>query len=1094
MALKSLYKITIQTPKQSTELLLTQDAVTVGRSSDNEVCVESVGISRKHLKIESRSGDLMVTDLNSTNGTIYQGVKLKPNTPVPYSGGVIHLGPVSDGNRLELIQETAVKEGTRTLTQAKVLEASARASAREKERLHELSRINSTPVEPEPAKVVVKEPSRVVEAPREVSRVAEAPKEASRIAEAPVRSEPRRAHTQNSAIYTPPPVENIVSRPVEEHILEGMREEIRRLRQDQEETENARRDAEAHRNELEDESRRLRKDVDEFEARLSAMRERTREEEDRLKRRLAEIAEKLKTEETLFQNRRDELSHERDALHKLERETIIARDELEKEKLTLAEELERIKYRGEREIREAAEAHAEEIAGFKAQYVEEKEKLAIEHRIERRRLEDDQELLTERLKDEHEKLKKKLTQEAASEKKRCEDEAIAARRKSEDEIAAAKKKFDEEFLAIKRKAESESVAAQERYAEEAATERRRIAEDLEADRKRLMKEKREYAEEVGAEKKKQTEDLMALKLRLKEEREKCEADAAAEIKRVNGESAAEVSRMKGETAAEVQRMTAETADEIKRLTDELSDHVSRTTRERKEIDDLHHAFVSKIREDESKLQKEFDAVDKKHKIQLETLIAEIALKEAQEQKIIEQRKTERLVAERELAESRQQLDTAKKELAALHKNVVSVQEQLVRREEEHQSLQESVAKSQKEQEMLQAEIQKCTETAAGKRSEIAKLEAALIEQQKKNMADLDNAVREAQETKRAIIAQGQSDADLHRRRSEDALAKELGAIRGEAKSRLEADIADWGKELARRKARETEDMNLWFAEEKRKIQDRLSGDLDNFVDTVTSAAMAQMNQNSQFSSLIHEFHSKFSNELRHALTQPQEQFVAQFNPDRKKSTQTFWVKSAVAAVLIAVAGVLVKVGPAYIREATEQRRVSHDDGATGEWVKKIQLEREQRLALKLEVRTDFQFSYSQNVLYNEGYLEMKLDQSLQNLWVKELNQLMTGEKAMGMDDEALVDYIRIEHALFVDLAEKKGRMNAINKDDFVQQMDALSKQAVQDLVQVLKTKMIPSSDRARQTSPEQKWRAIRELEKKFYTEHVLQSERRPAAK
>lgn len=1019
MAIKQLYKITIQTPQQSTELLLTKDVVTVGRSTDCEVSIESVGISRKHLRIENKDGELQITDLGSTNGTIYQGIKLKANLPVPYSGDVIYLGPVSDGNKLQLIAETAVNENTRTLTQAKIAAEAARvAASRERERERELSRINAE------SKPFVQQPKLSELKPSELKLGDQEVKEKSRVS---VIAEKPKYGTQ-SAVVQQPPVQNIISTPVEERILEGMREEIRRLRAEQEDLENALRSAEQQRSKAEDELRRIRQEVEEFESRLASMRERTQEEEDRLKRRMGEIAEKLKTEESIFQNRRDELSHERDALHKLERQTNEERRALEKERALLTDELDKIRIRSEIEIGTAKSKHEADM-----------ERITQEQKLERRRLEDEQETLMERLKEEQDKLKRKLQQEAAEERRRCEEDAVTARRKYEDETKEARKKHDEDLAAAKRKFESESVALQERYAQEAATEHKRILEELEADRKRMNREHRA----------------------LVEEHEKTQSDTQAEIKR---------------------------------LTNELADHLERTTQERAEIDELHRSHLAQVKEQEAKLKAEFEAIEKKHRIQLETLVAEIALKEAQEQKIIEQRKTEKLVAERDLAGVCQQLETAKKELAALQKNVVSVQEQLSDREKAEKEIVASIERHESQQSKLKKEIQKCEETLSEKRTALLKLEADLVEQKKQNQADREAAIQEAEKVKRDIIAQGEAAADAHREKCDAELEKEITAMRAEAKAEAEEDIADWQMELARRKIRETEEMNLWFAEEKRKIQDRLSGDLDNFVETVTSAAMAKLNQDSRFSSLIHEFHSKFSGELRNALTTTEGEFAAQFNPDRKKDTQTFWVKSAVAAVLVIGVAVLARVAPDYIRQAAEQRRISKDDGATGEWIKKIQAEREQRLALKLETRSDFQFSYADNVVYNEGYLEMKLDQHLQAEWVKALNVLMTGEKAMGMDDEALVDYVRIEHAMFIDLADKKSHMNGVNKDEFIKQMQDIAQKGVADLVLVLKTKTLPRSDRARQTTPQQKWRIIREMEQKFYAEHVMTSERRPASK
>ena len=58
----------------------------IGRGSNCDIVLLAEGVSRQHIKVESsRTGVCYITDLGSTNGTILDGKRIKPNTPTPYA-------------------------------------------------------------------------------------------------------------------------------------------------------------------------------------------------------------------------------------------------------------------------------------------------------------------------------------------------------------------------------------------------------------------------------------------------------------------------------------------------------------------------------------------------------------------------------------------------------------------------------------------------------------------------------------------------------------------------------------------------------------------------------------------------------------------------------------------------------------------------------------------------------------------------------------------------------------------------------------------------------------------------------------------------
>lgn len=65
---------------------LNLDHIGIGRSTGNTICLESDSISRYHLVISREHGQVLITDLDSVNGTYIDGVKLASNQPFPLKG------------------------------------------------------------------------------------------------------------------------------------------------------------------------------------------------------------------------------------------------------------------------------------------------------------------------------------------------------------------------------------------------------------------------------------------------------------------------------------------------------------------------------------------------------------------------------------------------------------------------------------------------------------------------------------------------------------------------------------------------------------------------------------------------------------------------------------------------------------------------------------------------------------------------------------------------------------------------------------------------------------------------------------------------
>jgi hypothetical protein len=82
-------------PRYGEELPVPSPVVTVGRAAGCEVVVDDDSVSAQHARLEYDLGSWRITDLNSTNGTAVEGVRLAPDvpTPLPY-GATVRVGGV----------------------------------------------------------------------------------------------------------------------------------------------------------------------------------------------------------------------------------------------------------------------------------------------------------------------------------------------------------------------------------------------------------------------------------------------------------------------------------------------------------------------------------------------------------------------------------------------------------------------------------------------------------------------------------------------------------------------------------------------------------------------------------------------------------------------------------------------------------------------------------------------------------------------------------------------------------------------------------------------------------------------------------------
>ena len=91
----ALPKLIVKQGGQSREVPLTKDAISIGRTPENDIELKDSLISRKHTSIVKKGDRYVVYDLGSSNGTFVNRERVYPGQPRPLSvGNTIQIGTV----------------------------------------------------------------------------------------------------------------------------------------------------------------------------------------------------------------------------------------------------------------------------------------------------------------------------------------------------------------------------------------------------------------------------------------------------------------------------------------------------------------------------------------------------------------------------------------------------------------------------------------------------------------------------------------------------------------------------------------------------------------------------------------------------------------------------------------------------------------------------------------------------------------------------------------------------------------------------------------------------------------------------------------
>jgi ABC-type multidrug transport system ATPase subunit/pSer/pThr/pTyr-binding forkhead associated (FHA) protein len=100
---------------QKEERALDKPVMRLGRAADNDIVINFPTVSGHHLRLENDgAGEVRITDLGSTNGTLHNGLQMPANTPQTlHEGDVLRIGDLT-GNSLSLGLKALADGGVQT--------------------------------------------------------------------------------------------------------------------------------------------------------------------------------------------------------------------------------------------------------------------------------------------------------------------------------------------------------------------------------------------------------------------------------------------------------------------------------------------------------------------------------------------------------------------------------------------------------------------------------------------------------------------------------------------------------------------------------------------------------------------------------------------------------------------------------------------------------------------------------------------------------------------------------------------------------------------------------------------------------------------
>ena len=247
-----------------------------------------------------------------------------------------------------------------------------------------------------------------------------------------------------------------------------------------------------------------------------------------------------------------------------------------------------------------------------------------------------------------------------------------------------------------------------------------------------------------------------------------------------------------------------------------------------------------------------------------------------------------------------------------------------------------------------------------------------------------------------------------------------------------------------------------ISEEKRFFQNRaekikrIAGDIElNLNPFLQQLGIADDPEASQ--KLSKELHAIVDNVLGSGEEKQKENLkkIVDYDPDASINLKAYWKKAAIGTVLSAVIAVIIVIFRDQIPELGMRAVSSLEDGPSASeiFIEKTTTKQANERRFEPEMTPEFKQTYTDNIIYTEGYLNFEEDKAIRKRWIVSLNEFLV--EKMGLSDNAVVELVGKEVSLIKRLRDMRLDIDARYQLSAIGKMRGIETEFVSEMKDIL---------------------------------------------
>ncbi|MBC7385398.1 MAG: FHA domain-containing protein [Cryobacterium sp.] len=371
-------------------------------------------------------------------------------------------------------------------------------------------------------------------------------------------------------------------------------------------------------------------------------------------------------------------------------------------------------------------------------------------------------------------------------------------------------------------------------------------------------------------------------------------------------------------------------------------------------------------------------------------------------------------------------------------------------------------------EAAQIESSHLVETA---RVESARISESALASAQTAAAKLEADANAYYESKRiaaeALVSGTQGQADARRRTAESELMEmrkrtevEMRQVRANALADIEAAKDREMKEVAARLKGRIKDISSQL---ERILGSKLAGQYGVTMDAVSVKSFGE-EIHQVVANVIGPSKSSGNTSVENTLGS-----VLPVNTDAQERAVLYWKKVGIAATVLIALGLGKVLAPDfYTMVGHRVAGILEVKDNTDLVVKRLIRERQLAMTFVTELDQHYRENYTDNVLYTEGFIEMKDENESQKVWTLALNKFFQGE--LGLTEKAIVQFGSAEGRMIRELIDLRKNIIPVQSEAGIQKMRETEASFVKEMKFIVRT--------------DANWQRFQTFHRDFYTKYT----------